>query len=66
MDIVTAVVGVFSELGEWFVAMIPQILGIFWNVESGLTIIGTLAVMSLGIAVTLLVFNYIRDFFRFR
>lgn len=64
--IVTQVLGVFSAIGEWFADTIPNMLAVFYNSESGLTILGTLAVCSLAIAVILLVLAWILDFFKFR
>lgn len=63
--IVTDVMGVFSAVATWFAEVIPTVLGIFYA-EGSLTIIGTLAVLGLAVAITTLVFNYIKDFFRFR
>ena len=65
-NIVTAVLAVFSSIGDWFADIIPSMLGVFYSSESGLTILGTLAVCSLAIAVVLLVLAWILDFFKFR
>lgn len=64
-EIVTSVFNVFSGIGTWFSTTIPTLLELFWNSESGLTIIGTLALCGLGIGVILKVFHLIRGFFSF-
>lgn len=71
MAIITAILAIFTAIGNWFVEIIPDVLGIFWDAaansgEGALTILGALAVASLAIAVILLVFRWITNFFKFR
>lgn len=63
--VVSAITGVFTEIGEWFVNIVIAMLDIFY-VEGSLTFIGTLAVMGLGIAVILMVLAMIRSYIRFQ
>lgn len=64
-DVVISVFAIFTAVGNWFVEMIPTVLAVFYGAE-GLTIIGVLALCSLGVAIILLVLNWVLDFFRFR
>lgn len=65
-NILTAVFDVFSEVGAWFVEFIPTIIGIFYTAEAGLTFLGVLAVVSLGISIIFLVMGLIQNFLHFR
>lgn len=64
--VVSAVLAVFSAILEWFVTAINTAVGIFWVAETGLTFIGTLAVLGLGIAVILMLFAMIRSYLKNR
>lgn len=70
MEIITSVFNVFSKVGDWIIQTLPKLGEIFYTTaESGagsLTILGVLAVASLGISVTLLLFNYVKDLLTFR
>lgn len=71
MEIIAAVTGVFTSVGEWIVSFIPSLLTLFYTapvegVGGGLTILGVLAIMALAISVVLLVIDIITRFFQFR
>lgn len=70
MEIISSVFNVFGKVAEWFTQTLPQLGDIFYTAsESGggsLTILGVLAVASLGISVTMLLFNYVKDLLTFR
>lgn len=65
-DVGTAILAVFTLVGDWFIGFVPDLYVLFWNPESGLTFLGVLSVMALAIGVTLLVVNFVKDFLRFR
>lgn len=64
--VITAVLAVFSAILEWFVSAIETAVGIFWVAETGLTFIGTLAVIGLGIAVVLMLLAMVRSYLKNR
>lgn len=64
--VLSAVLAVFSAILEWFVTAINTAVGIFWAAETGLTFIGTLALLGLGIAVILMLFAMIRSYLKNR
>lgn len=65
--VITAILAVFTGIGNWFIETIPNVMNIFWNATDGeLTILGALAVAALAIAVILMIFYKVREFFRFR
>lgn len=71
MAIVTAVTGVFSAIGDWFVNFIPTLLALFWTPAAEgtggqLTILGVLAICGLAISVFFLVMGLIQNFLHFR
>lgn len=70
MSIVTAILAVFSEIGEWIVTSLNDLMSVFWTVsESGggsLTFLGVLAVAGLGFSVIFLIMGIIQRFLHFR
>lgn len=64
--IVSEVTGVFSSLAQWIAKTLPSITEIFYNAESGLTFLGTLAVCGLAISVFFLLMGLIQNFLHFR
>lgn len=66
MNIVTQILQVFNQMGEWMVSSMKSFMGLFYEAETGLTIFGTLAVVALGISVVLLVFRLIQNFLHLR
>lgn len=65
-NIVSAITGVFTEMAEWFTSIIPSVMSLFYVPETGLTVLGVLAIASLGISICLLVVNIISSFLRFQ
>lgn len=64
--IIQSIITVFEAVAAWFVSAVNSATTMFWSAEGGLTMIGALAIFSLGFAIILLVLNYIKDFLRFR
>lgn len=62
--IVTNILAVLSEVAEWFVGAVESATAMFWDSEQGLTVIGALGVIGLGIAVILLVLRLIGNYLR--
>lgn len=60
-----SVFGVFGEVTDWFATTLPRLTDLFYA-DGEITIIGTMLVASLGVGVTLLLFNKVRNIFRFR
>lgn len=66
MSIVTQITGVFKSLADWFVQTLPSITSIFYDAETGLTFLGTLSVIGLGISVFFLLMGIIQNFLHLR
>lgn len=66
MSIVSQITGVFKSLADWFVQTLPSITEIFYNAESGLTFLGTLSVIGVGISVFFLLMGLIQNFLHLR
>lgn len=71
MNIINDVFEVFTSVANWFVETLPVLTNIFYDAsansgEGGLTILGVLAIAGLGISVSLLLFNWVKDLLTFR
>lgn len=62
--IVTQILAIFTAIGNWFVSCITSLLPIFYDSESGLTILGVLACCGLAVGVILMVIQFVKRFFR--
>lgn len=60
---VASILAVFTSLIEWFVEAVGAITPIFWA-EGALTFVGTITVIGVAIAVTLMVIAMIRSLLR--
>ena len=65
-NIVTAVTGVFTAMGNWIMETLGNMTKIFYVPESGLTFLGTLSVCGLAVGICLLVVGIIQKFLSFR
>lgn len=66
MAVLTAIFDVFTAVGQWIVTTVPELLTMFYSAESGLTILGVLAVASLAVSVIFLIIGLIQNFLHFR
>lgn len=62
-SILSAILAVFTEIGEWITTTIPKFYTLFYS--NGLTLLGTLAVCGLGIGVIFLLIGIIQRFLKF-
>lgn len=62
--ITQSIFAVFTEVSEWLVDAIDAVVPLFYN--NGLTLIGNLSVISLGISVIFLLIGLVQGFLRFR
>lgn len=66
MTIVTAITTVFDAIATWLVGALGDLGAVFYVAETGLTFIGTLAVIGLAIGIVFLVMGVIQNFLRMR
>lgn len=66
MSIVSSITGVFQSIAEWIVSMLPSISKIFYDAETGLTFLGTLSIVGLGISIFFLLMGLIQNFLHLR
>lgn len=66
MNIITAITNVFTEIGTWLVSAVGDLVPMFWVAETGLTLLGTLAVVALGISIIFLLIGLIQNFLHFK
>lgn len=64
-SVITAITAVFTAIFEWIMEAIPSVVGVFWATEGGLTFLGVLAVIALGISIFFLIMGLIQRFLHF-
>lgn len=66
MTLPASMFDVFDEISEWITGAITDLQALFYNAETGLTFMGTLAVIGLGIGLIFLIIGVIQNFLRLR
>lgn len=66
MEILTAILAVFTAIGEWIGTAVTSLIPMFYVAETGLTFIGILSVAGLGFSVIFLIIGVIQNFLHFR
>lgn len=64
MEILTAIMAVFTAILDWFGDAFSTITALFYNAETGLTFVGITAFITLGVALFTLVAGWIRGLIR--
>lgn len=65
-SILTAILAVFTAVGEWITGAVTNIMPMFYVAETGLTFLGVLAVAGLAFSVVFLIIGLIQNFLHFR
>lgn len=65
MGIIDSITSVFSDIMVWFANSFGTIQSMFYNADSGLTFLGTLAVCGLAISVFFLLMGILQRFLHF-
>lgn len=66
MGIIEQITGVFDAIGTWLAGAVEDLIPMFYVAESGLTFLGTLAVIGLAMSVVFLLIGLIQKFLHFR
>lgn len=61
---IEAITGVFTEIGNWLVTAVSSFMPMFYA-ETGLTLLGTLAVAGLAVSICFLLIGIIQRFLHF-
>lgn len=64
--VISQITNVFSQMFEWMTDSIPGITAIFYTSENGLSFLGTLTVVALGISIFFLLMGLIQNFLHLR
>lgn len=64
MDVISAIFAVFDAVMSWLVGAIAKAIPIFWVAETGLTFMGSLALVALGISVVFLLIGIVQRFLK--
>lgn len=65
-SLTTAVFDVFKAVSTWFIEAITGFVDLFYDAESGLTFLGIMALVGIGIAVARMLFAIITSFVQMR
>ena len=65
-SVVTSITGVFTAMASWITTTIPSVVSVFYDAESGLTFMGTLAIIALSVSVFFLLMGLVQNFLHFR
>lgn len=66
MSILDAILEIFTGVGTWISGAVTKLMPMFYVPETGLTLIGVLAVAGLAFSVVFLVIGIIQNFLHFR
>lgn len=64
--VLNAILAVFLAVGEWIATAVDALVPMFYVAETGLTFLGTLAVVGLAFSVAFLIIGVIQNFLHFR
>lgn len=65
-NIIGALTAVFDAIFTWLVSAIQAVIPVFWVAGTGLTFIGVLALVALGISIFFLILGLIQNFLHLR
>lgn len=66
MDVIEAIFEVFGAISTWLSGAVSNLIPMFYVADTGLTFLGSLAVVGLGIGVVFLLIGIIQNFLHFR
>ncbi len=66
MDVLTAILAVFTAIGEWISTAVLDMVPMFYAADTGLTFLGSLACAGLAFSVCFLMVGIIQRFLHFR
>lgn len=64
-SVLTAILAVFTSVGEWIGNAVNSLIPMFYESETGLTFLGVLACASLAFSVIFLLIGIIQRFLKF-
>lgn len=64
-SVVSAMTAVFDAIFTWLLSAVEAVIAIFWSTE-GLTFLGVLALIALGISIFFLLVGLIQNFLHLR
>ena len=66
MTVVQSITAVWTEVMDWIATAMTSVIDLFYVAETGLTFIGTLAIVALAISIFFLLLNVISNFLNLR
>ena len=65
-DIFEKVTNIVSKVGALFVSLFESAVSIFYNAETGLSVIGVLSLVGLGFSLLMWAFNFVRKLLKLK
>ena len=65
-SLATSVFGVFESVADWFVGAMEGFVGMFYAADTGLTFLGIMALIGVGIAVARMLFAIVTSFIQLK
>lgn len=63
---ITHLTTIWDDLTTWLTGAVGDVTSMFYSAETGFTLVGTLAIVGLGISVGFLLVNVVKGFLRLR
>lgn len=64
--LIESILEVFSLIAQWFIDAVSDLTAVFWTPDTGLSLLGFMAVISVGFGVIMLILGIIQNFLGFR
>ena len=65
-NVVTSITEVWSAIFDWMITAISELMPVFYVPETGLTLLGVLAIIALGVSIFFLILGLIQNFLTLR
>lgn len=64
--LITTILSVFTQVVEWITGAVNAVVPMFYSAETGLTLIGTMSIITVAFGVCFLIVGLIQRFMGFR
>lgn len=66
MTVIQSILGVWTELVEWFTTSIGSVADVFYSSETGLTFLGGLTILSIALGVATMIVATVRSYLQMK
>ena len=64
-DLIQSILTIWTAISTWFISTMGELLGIFYDPTTGITILGIMAFAGIGVGLIFLLLGLVRKFFKF-